>query len=100
MPVTLKIKEPWWGAFKRFGWPKGTWGVGLNKRDVDAAAKSDDLVDLHIWKFKTVYRTSAKAIQEYAKGHNTLYTARAGTQLYVIPSTMIGVTDDEQTASA
>lgn len=90
--MKVTIKEPWWGAHTKFGWAKGTWGVGLNKRDIDFAALKDEWIDLAIWKFKMTYRVSARAIKDYATEHKTTHVAK-GTVLYVIPSTLIGADD-------
>lgn len=94
--IKVKIKEPWWGAFKKFGWPQGTWGVGLNKREVDAAATQNKMLDIHIWKFKGIFYVPAREVQAYAKEKNTMYTAKAGTRLYVVPSSILGDINDHQ----
>jgi len=85
----IKIKEPWWGAYKRFGWDNKVWGVGLNKKDVDVAAIHGIDLEVHVWKFKIKYLISAKEVIDYSTEHKTIFTARAGTKLYVIPSTLL-----------
>lgn len=33
--MIFNIKEPYWGAWKKYGWNKGEWSVGLDKDQVD-----------------------------------------------------------------
>lgn len=84
----VKIKEPWWGAWKNFGWKKGTWGIGISKTIVDVAAAQSLDLKIEVWKFKSIYVIPAQDIVDYVTANNTAHIAK-GTVLYVIPSTML-----------
>jgi hypothetical protein len=34
----INIKMPYWGAWKEFGWDKGVWGIGLQKRYLEGSS--------------------------------------------------------------
>lgn len=86
--MLIKIKEPWWGAWKQFGWEKGTWGVGLKKLAVEQALKAGEVIDINVWKFKTTYHVQPQAVIDYANQHKTGHLAK-GTLLLVVPSSLL-----------
>ena len=91
--MLIKIIEPWWGAWKRFGWKKQTWGVGINKSDVESAIRMDEDLDLFVWKFKTKYRVDPRKVKEFAESTGAKFRAKFDTLLYVVPQTMLAEVD-------
>ena len=87
--MNIRIQEPWWGAWKRFGWAKGIWGVSFSKKVVDKAIKDKEKLFVHIWKFKTRYIISPVTVKNYAQKNNTENKARHNTILYCVPQTLL-----------
>jgi len=61
----FNIRVPVWGAWSIYGWPEGTWGIGLEKNRIDYFAKRNKDVTVSYWKDKGVYAVSAQKVQEY-----------------------------------
>lgn len=85
----VRIQEPYWGAWKKFGWAKGIWGVGFKAKDIDKAIKSKEQLEVTIYKFKDTYKISPVTVRNFAEKNNCTYTARHGTKLYVVPNTKL-----------
>lgn len=77
----MKLKEPWWGAWSKFGWEKGTPGFGLKADEVESAL--GDIIEVQTR--GEAYRLDALTIVEECTKHNWTYTARNNTRLYVMP---------------
>ena len=83
--MKIKIKEPYWGAWKKYGWAKKTWGVGFSVAKVNKAIKLGEKIEVNIWKFKTNYIVDPKKIKDFATSTDTIFEARQKTKLYVVP---------------
>lgn len=88
--MKIKIQEPYWGAFKRFGWAKGIWGIGLARKDIYKAIINKERVYIKIYKFKDEFDISPITVRNYALKNKTMYKARYNNWLYVVPSTLLG----------
>lgn len=89
MIFKMKIREPWWGAWSKFDWPHGTWGVGLKKDEVDMAAKTaESILRVQVVRFKKEYDIDPRKVQEYAQTNDTHHIAK-GVKLYVVPHTLL-----------
>lgn len=81
----IKIREPYWGAWKKYGWEKGRWGIGLKADVVDEVAGVNGILRIEIGKVNETLKIKAKVVQHFAKENNTEFTAKNKTRLYVIP---------------
>ena len=87
--MKVRIQEPWWSAYTKFGWSKGIWGIGFDKGKVLKAIKNKEKVDITINKFKEKFQMSPVTIRNLAEKNNWKYRARFNTLLYVIPNTKL-----------
>lgn len=87
--MEIKIQEPWWGAWEKFGWAKGIWGVSIAKHKIEEAIKNKEKVYLNIWKFKKRYEVSPVTVKNYSQKNKTQNLARGNSKviLYCIPQT-------------
>lgn len=83
--MKIKIIEPWWGAWSKFGWGEKIPGIGFKANLVDTLAKMHEKITVTIGMDKTEYEIAAVTIQNLAKKYKSTYLARFGTPLYVIP---------------
>ena len=87
--MNIKIEEPWWGAWKKFGWADKIWGVGFKKKMVLKAIEKKEKIKVKIWKFKETYEISPVTIRNYARKNRTIHLARHNTVLYIVPSILL-----------
>ena len=87
--MKIKIQEPWWGAWKKFGWANKIWGVGFKKKDIMKAIKKKEQIELKIWEFKEDYMISPITVYNYVQKHRTTHLARHNTLLYVVPNVLL-----------
>jgi hypothetical protein len=77
--LAFELHDPYWSAFKKFGWPFGTEGYSINHLTIEKASDLGKKI-----KIKTKYGdyeiTPSKAIKEGRGIH-----ARNGTVLVCIP---------------
>ena len=84
--LSVVIDAPYWGAWKKFGWEKGTWGVGIKKQKVEAAKVAGyDLFKISV--NKAQYFISPEFVETYALENNSIHKAKQGVTLYVVPCT-------------
>lgn len=81
--LILKLNEPWWGAWQRFGWEKGTEGYSINEKAVIYAR--DNKKKILIKNKYGNYEISAKK----AITTSMPVSARNGTELLCIPRTAL-----------
>jgi len=89
--MEIKIQEPWWGAWKFWGWADGIWGVSIAKHKVEEAIEKGEKIYLNIWKFKEQYVVSPVTVKNYAQKHHTQNLAGRNKKvlLYCIPQTIL-----------
>ena len=87
--MKIDIQEPWWSAWQRFGWAQGIWGVGFNKKQIEAAILKKAQLIVNVVKMKTVYTVSPVTVKNYCQKNKTMFIARGNTLLYVIPHTLM-----------
>jgi len=85
--MKIVIQEPWWSAWKTFGWAKSIWGIGFNSKEIDKAIINREQIEVSIYKSKEMFKISPVTIKNYAEKNKTMYLAKHNTNLYVIPST-------------
>jgi hypothetical protein len=91
--MKIHIQEPWWSAWKKFGWAKGIWGIGINKNIVELARKKRESLIITIGNDKTEYCVSPITIINFYERNKTSYIARGNTNLYIIPQTLLSKID-------
>ncbi len=91
----LVIKKPWYGAWKKFGWDKSVWGVGLKKSSLETALRYGyTMVQVNIEQDKSSYLIGIKQCLEFAEKNNTYFTAKQGVILAVVPETELVETNN------
>lgn len=72
------IRQPFWGAWTKYGWQKGDWGIGLNKDRIDKLAEKNENAIVKYYKsdWKVI---EAKKVQKYP-----LYKVDFNTLLYIV----------------
>ena len=84
--VHIKINEPFWSAYKTYGWDDKVPGLGFNKNIIDTlVSMGEHAITVTVGKDPQKYRISPITIQNQAKKYNSIYKARYNTLLYVIP---------------
>ena len=81
--ITVNIKEPYWGAWKEFGWSKGTWGIGLRKEYLDGMGEIKIISEYH--KGKAFFLDKEQARKECGIGKHR----PQGVALAVVPMTIL-----------
>ena len=87
--MKIRIQEPWWSCYKKFGWAKGIWGIGIDAKKVNLAIKRKESLELKIYTFPETFVVSPVTVKNYAEKNKTTQMAR-GTKLYIIPQTKLG----------
>lgn len=78
--LILRLRDPWWSAWQRFGWIEGTEGYSISE---EALAKARELKKKILVKNKYGdYEITASKASRYL---NCKFTAREGTALICIP---------------
>lgn len=96
----LKINEPFWSAWKKYGWTPKVPGIGIKKEFIQKMEKEGGTIFVRIGKEKQVWQISTTKAINLAKKHNSVYHARRGVTLYVIPQDALEkATTDEKTDS-
>lgn len=79
------IIEPFWGAWKIYGWGEGIPGIGLSERLVMNHAISKKPIRVKIGEDKTVYKISPVSVVNLAKKYNSVRAVSSGVKVAVIP---------------
>lgn len=84
--MKIHINEPWWGAYKKFGWGDKIPGIGFSQRDILRCIEAGEKVVVSIGNDKeTLYEISPVTVQNLSKKYNSTYKARLGVVLLVVP---------------
>jgi len=85
----IDIQEPWWGAWKRYGWAKGIWGVGFKKEDIEKAIENKQKLEVKVGSKDILYEISPVTVKNYSQKYKTQFLARHNAILYVVPNTRL-----------
>ncbi len=77
----LTLRQPWWGAWKQFGWDKGVPGFGIAKDKL----MTNDMVEVHLNGLK--YLISSQEALQLAQRYNSYFVTKTGIKLVSIPKT-------------
>ena len=79
--MKVAIRQPYFGAWKNYGWTKGVWGIGLKLKEVLKAGLSKEKITITIGSNPQEYQITAKKALIYGN----IYHARFDTKLLVVP---------------
>jgi len=79
--MKINIREPFYGAWKKYGWKKGVWGVGIKQSEIMKAGIYGEKIYITLRDEPTEYMINPKM----ALKHGKLFKARFDTTLRVIP---------------
>lgn len=77
----LTLRQPWWGAYKQFGWDKGVPGFGIAKDKLE----SYDEVEVSFQGNK--YKITSQEALRIAQQYNSYFVTKSGVKLVSIPKT-------------
>lgn len=80
--IQITLLEPYWGAWKQYGWERGIEGLSVSSEAVSIALKYSKKIVVVLKKYGSYIITPTKALK-YGK----LFTARDYKKLYCIPRT-------------
>lgn len=86
--VTIKLHEPWWGAWKKYGWERGTPGFGVREGIVrEALAEGKKIL---ISTKGISYIVEAQKVTDFLNEQEQLpkYKTAKGTSIIVLPKTL------------
>lgn len=81
---TVAIREPYWGAWKEFGWDKSVWGLGINEAIL--FGKQEEFLRIYSEYHKIYYLVNVAEARARAR---LFKEKRKGVTLYVIPMTIL-----------
>ena len=79
--MKIDIRQPFFGAWKKYGWPKGTWGIGIKRKKITDAGLKGEKITITLRGKPTEYQITPKK----ALIHGKLFMAKFNTKLLVIP---------------
>ena len=87
--VEMEIRNPYYGAYKEYGWVKGEWGISLSLPLIRYAHNNKKKIRVK-WKNDT-YQTTPKRIQNfYNKSKIKPNHYSKGIRLIVVPQSVYG----------
>lgn len=75
----FKLKQPYWGGWKKYGWTKGDPAFGISLDQV----KKSDYIEI-VFQGNTYVIASLTAL-ELAKKYNSYFTTKYGNKLIEVP---------------
>lgn len=87
--MEITIREPYFSAWKRYGWPKGIWGLGINKEHLFKALQLRENLLIHVNSLKADFECMPQTVINYCQNKRAYFTAGKNTLLYVIPNFML-----------
>lgn len=81
----IRIFQAWYGAWKKFGWPQDTEGIGLAVEMIYEAMQQKKRLGVELIKYPAKYEITPKKALKYGQGNT--FVARDLKQLYVVPIT-------------
>lgn len=95
----LKIEEPYWSAWQKYGWEEKVAGIGISNTVVGQALHEGSNVYLYVGKDTTLYQIDPLKIIALAKQYKSIKQVGKGTvRVAVIPINVLspvqGLEDD------
>lgn len=79
------IVEPFWGAWKFYGWDKPIPGIGLSEKVVMDALRNREKIKVTIGKDPEEYEISPVTVVNLAKKYHSVKQVRSGVKVAVVP---------------
>jgi len=81
--IIITLREPYWSAWKRYGWQQGVEGFGVSKEAVDYAIEKKKHLQVHVMKYGT-YDINPKKLKRTATVQR-FFIPRDKKPIYVLP---------------
>ena len=87
--MLIKIREPYWNAYAKYGWDSGVEGYGVNIELIKKARSTGDMIEINYK--KTRYIVPVETVVEFYKTSpiTPLFIAKKGVRLVQIPRTLL-----------
>ena len=83
--ITITLRQPFWGAYAKYGWESRVEGFGIAEEKVNQALDQDKRLVVSFKYGK--YSISPKKAVETAEKYQSYFFARDNTKLLIIPRT-------------
>ena len=84
--ICILLKEPYWSAWKQYGWEQGVEGFGISKEAIDYAIKNKQQIKVSLLKYGS-YIIGYEKLQKHLNPQ-WKYIARDKKPIYVLPRTL------------
>lgn len=89
--MKIYIKEPFWSAWKKFGWDKGIPGVGLDVNTVQQAVNRKEDLEISLYTYPETFIISGELVQSICESNHYIHHAKNNTTLYIIPKNILKI---------
>lgn len=83
--MLINVKQPWFSAWKQFGWDRDTWGVQITMVMLKKLAASGEKLSVHVRSTQKTYEIDAKRAVEFVENNKAKTTATIVKEVGVIP---------------
>lgn len=84
--IKIELRQPFWGAYKEYGWEKDVEGFGIKASLVKTALLAQKKLMI-VFKYGK-YEIAPNKVFDIVREYKSEFTARNGTLLYVVPRTL------------
>lgn len=90
--MLISLKQPYWGAWKKYGWDHGVEGYGVDMKKVKEAMKTGENIEVS-YQRQTYTVPVSKLVKFYEESpiKPVFHTNRGGVTLFEIPRTLLKV---------
>ena len=81
--LRIRLREPFWSAWQRFGWEQNDPGFGIGDKIIDYL--KDNKKTLHVIYKDSTYKISMKKINKVIDTYYPYFSTNSGVRLLVIP---------------
>lgn len=87
--MLIKIREPYWNAYAKYGWDSGVEGYGVDIKKVKQARLTGEVIEIQHKKAR--YVVPVETVVEFYKTSpiTPLFIAKKGVRLVQIPRTLL-----------
>lgn len=83
--IEITLNEPYWSAWKKYGWTQGVEGFGISGESIDYAITFHKHLRVRVMKYNTYDINPTKLAKEATS--NRMYVPRDKKPIYVLPRT-------------
>lgn len=84
--IQLKLHQPMWSAYQKYGWERGVEGLGISKEAINFAHTKGKRIRVVMGTYGK-YEISPSKCKQAVDTYNSRFTARDGKELIVVPRT-------------